>query len=109
MVVQTGIEIKNVICGLCSDHCRVQVEVNNGRVVRQFYEMKKSSKTTQKWHTVVTSCARARSVVEFLDHPQRLNYPLKRVGARGENKWQRVSWQETLDDIATRLAELRDK
>jgi len=109
MAVLTGVEIKNVICGLCSDHCRVQVEVNNGKVIRQFYEMKKSSKTSQKWHTVVTSCARARSVSELLDHPDRLNYPLKRISARGENKWQRVSWQEALDDIASKLAEIRDK
>ncbi len=109
MVVQTRTEIKNVLCGLCSDHCRVQVEIENGNILRQFYETKKPSKSAKRWHTVVTACSRARSVSELLDHPGRLNYPLKRAGARGENKWQRVSWQEAFDDIASRLSVIRDK
>jgi len=40
---------------------------------------------------------RARAAAEMIDHLQRLNYPLKRVGAKGENKWQRVTWEEALD------------
>ena len=35
--------------------------------------------------------------------PERIRYPLKRVGKRGEGKWERVSWDEALDDIATRV------
>jgi len=43
-----------------------------------------------------------------LYHPERLLYPLKRVGKRGEGKWKRVSWDEALDEIAIKLKKVRD-
>lgn len=101
-------EMKNVVCGGCTSHCRVAVIVEDGKIVGQEYIRKDSkSRTAQRWNAVVSSCPRAKAVREFIDHPQRLNYPLKRAGARGENKWQRVSWDEALDDIAFRLDRIR--
>ena len=47
--------------------------------------------------------------LQTLDGPDRVNYPLKRVGERGSNTWQRVSWDEALDDIAQRLQTLAQK
>ena len=38
-------------------------------------------------------------------HPARVKYPLKRVGERGEGKWQRVSWDEALSEIADKIVE----
>jgi len=52
-------------------------------------------------------CRRFASNLEILNHPARVNYPLKRVGARGSGQWQRVTWDEALDDIAKRLEELK--
>lgn len=46
-------------------------------------------------------CAKGKASPELLYHPDRLKFPLKRVGARGENKWQRISWDEALDTVAT--------
>ena len=40
---------------------------------------------------------------------KRLKYPLKRVGERGEGKWERISWDQALDEIAEKLLELKDK
>ena len=40
---------------------------------------------------------------------KRLKYPLKRVGKRGEGKWERISWDQALDEIAEKLLELKDK
>ncbi len=54
-------------------------------------------------------CLRWRAILEFLDHPDRVNFPLKRVGERGSGQWQRVSWPEALDDIAGRLRALKDR
>lgn len=44
--------------------------------------------------------------VAALDAPDRVNWPLRRVGERGSGKWERVSWEVALDDIAERLAAL---
>ena len=42
---------------------------------------------------------RCLNMVEAVNHPDRLKYPLKRAGERGENKWERISWDEALDII----------
>jgi len=54
-------------------------------------------------------CARALCSTQLVYHPDRLKYPLKRVGKRGEGKWQRVSWDEALDTIASKLTEICKK
>ena len=54
-------------------------------------------------------CLRGLSTLDQVYHPNRLQYPMKRVGKRGEGKFQRVSWDEALDDIAEKLKEIADK
>jgi anaerobic selenocysteine-containing dehydrogenase len=49
------------------------------------------------------NCAKGPATVNQLTDPDRILYPLKRVGKRGEGKWERVSWDQVLDDIAGRL------
>jgi thiosulfate reductase/polysulfide reductase chain A len=41
-------------------------------------------------------CRIGRAALEYLFHPDRLKYPLKRTGERGEGKWQQISWDEAL-------------
>jgi anaerobic selenocysteine-containing dehydrogenase len=55
---------------------------------------------------VTNGCHRWRMNLEQIDAPERVNYPLRRVGARGSGQWERVSWDEALDGIAARLREL---
>ena len=50
---------------------------------------------------------RGEHLLEVLYAPDRLQYPLKRVGERGESKWQRISWDEALDTIAEKLKEVK--
>jgi anaerobic selenocysteine-containing dehydrogenase len=54
-------------------------------------------------------CARGLVTPKLVYHPDRLKHPLKRVGERGEGKWQRVSWDEALDTIAARFKEIAQK
>ncbi len=42
-------------------------------------------------------CVRCLDLPEAVNHPDRLKYPMKRVGERGENKWERISWEEAFD------------
>ena len=58
--------------------------------------------------SIVIRCRRFASNLEILDHPSRVNYPLKRIGQRGSGKWQQVTWNEAMDAIATRLLDLKE-
>ncbi len=49
------------------------------------------------------NCAKGPATLNQVYDPDRILYPLKRVGERGEGKWERVSWDEVLDDIAGRI------
>jgi anaerobic selenocysteine-containing dehydrogenase len=54
-------------------------------------------------------CPRRAAAKEYLYHPDRLRFPLKRIGEKGENKWEEISWEQALDEIAAKLKELKDK
>jgi len=54
-------------------------------------------------------CVRCLDVPHVVNHPDRLLYPLKRAGERGENKWERISWDEALDTIAAKFIDIKDK
>jgi anaerobic selenocysteine-containing dehydrogenase len=49
------------------------------------------------------NCAKGPATINQITDPDRILYPLKRAGKRGEGKWERVTWDEVLDDIAARI------
>jgi anaerobic selenocysteine-containing dehydrogenase len=53
-------------------------------------------------------CARGQAGVNHVYDPDRILYPMKRVGKRGEGKWKRISWNDALTELAGRLKKLRD-
>lgn len=53
-------------------------------------------------------CARGQGGVGQVYDPDRILYPMKRVGKRGEHKWKRISWDEALDELTSKLQALRD-
>ena len=54
-------------------------------------------------------CAKAHAAPQWVYSPQRLKYPLRRVGKKGEGKFERISWNQALDLIAARLKEQKQK
>ncbi len=54
-------------------------------------------------------CARALAMTQYIDHPQRLRKPLKRVGERGEDKWEEISWDEAFDLIESRMTSIKEE
>ncbi|MCG3169992.1 MAG: Perchlorate reductase subunit alpha [Pseudomonadales bacterium] len=50
-------------------------------------------------------CQKGASASALYRSPARIRYPLKRVGARGENRWKRISWDEAFDEIAAQLVD----
>ena len=55
------------------------------------------------------ACPRCLAQPKIVYHPDRLKYPMKRIGERGEGKWQRISWDEALDTIASKLKDIGEK
>ena len=49
------------------------------------------------------NCAKGPATLNQVNDPDRILYPLKRVGGRGEGKWERVGWDAVLDDLAARI------
>jgi anaerobic selenocysteine-containing dehydrogenase len=83
-------------CRLCLVRCGMKVESENGSVKRI---------TGDRNHPVSKGylCVKGMASLDYTLSPKRVIYPQKRVGERGSGKWQRVSWDEALDDIAARL------
>ena len=54
-------------------------------------------------------CARCLAMTQYVYHPDRLTRPLKRVGQRGEGKWQEISWEEAYDLIEQKMNKIREK
>ncbi len=54
------------------------------------------------------ACVKGMSILEQMYHPDRLLYPLRRKGPRGSGQFERISWDEALDEIAAALTHLRD-
>ena len=89
-------------CEMCFWRCGALAEVANGKVVR--IEGNPDHPLTKG-----RLCARGNAGTELLYDPDRLKYPLVRVGQRGEGKFQRASWDQALDLFAKRLLELKQK
>lgn len=55
------------------------------------------------------TCVKGRLSAERLYHPDRLKYPLKRTGKRGEGSWKRISWNEALNETAENFLAIKEK
>lgn len=92
-------------CRFCGYLCGVTATVEDGRVISVEPDPSRYPYDPR----IQAGCVRWPRIVEFLDHPERINFPLKRVGSRGSGEWERVSWAEALDDIAARLERLAEE
>lgn len=54
-------------------------------------------------YTVGVICEKVARYAERIHHPERLLHPMRRVGPKGEGQWQRISWDEALDEIASKF------
>lgn len=84
----------------CGSRCALRLHVLDDEVV--YVETDNTGDDRYGDHQV-RACLRGRSIRRRINHPDRLNYPMKRVGKRGEGKFVRISWQEALDTLADRL------
>ncbi|HEY5907061.1 MAG TPA: molybdopterin-dependent oxidoreductase, partial [Vicinamibacteria bacterium] len=84
----------------CPDACSLTVDVAEGRVVR-------IDGSTRNPVTAGFICAKVRGYADHLYGDARLRFPAVRRGAKGEGRFERVSWDEALGLVATRLRDAR--
>ncbi len=88
-------------CKSCHGGCGVKVTVEDGVIV--------NIQGNPDSLTKGTMCSKGLSSIQHIDNPYRLKYPLKRVGAKGEGKWERISWDEALNTIEAKMKDAIEK
>lgn len=92
---------KKALCMWCHSHCRVSVLVENSRLIE--INPDEDFKHASLYAPITQACQRRRAAPDWFHHARRLNYPLKRAGERGENKWVQISWEDALSEIGEKL------
>src|SRR3989442_4563687 len=96
-------DIRHSVCSLdCPDCCSVLVTVENGRGTKL---------RGNPDHPVTRGflCGKVAQYLEREYHPNRLLYPMRRVAAKGERTFERITWDEAFDTIAARLRAIADE
>ena len=108
----------------CNDHCFsmcvIKVHIRNGKIwavepddtinrgiAREDGHL--PDELIDKCMIAVRPCTKGYAHIRNLNAPNRVIYPMKRAGEKGEGKWQRISWDEALDTIAGKLQYYKEK
>ncbi len=95
---------KEIITTTCASHCGgsciLKLHVKDGVITH--------IETDDGQEPQLRACLRGRAYRQRVYAPDRLLYPMKRVGERGEGKFERISWDEALDTIASEIIRVRD-
>jgi len=102
MVESSGEQVIRSNCRGCHGGCGVLVHVKDGRIIKLEGDPEVPSNRG-------TMCSKGLAYLQLVYHPDRVKYPLKRSGKKGEGKWQRISWDEALDTIANKYKEIISK
>ncbi|HHW07181.1 MAG TPA: molybdopterin-dependent oxidoreductase [Clostridia bacterium] len=86
----------------CFQCCRLYAHVRDGKLV-------KTTPAPYLDEIYTGDCLKGLSLVQRTYSPTRIKYPMRRVGERGENKWERISWDEAITEIARKFKEIQAK
>ena len=94
----TGIEIKKGMCSICSpgNHCGLDVYVKDGKILKV-----EGTKEHPYNHGLI--CTKGAMNKSYIYRKDRIRTPLRRVGKRGEGKFEAISWEEAYQEIAEKL------
>ena len=85
----------------CGGRCPLKLHVKGNRILR--VEGDDIAEPEQ-----LRTCLRCRALRQYVHHPQRLMYPQKRVGERGEGKFERITWDEALEMLTGQLTRIKE-
>ncbi|MBI4186116.1 MAG: molybdopterin-dependent oxidoreductase [Chloroflexi bacterium] len=95
------------VCTVCGSACSLRVHVVDGVAV------KIEGDPASDWGSKGGLCAKSMSQIQVLYDPNRVNYPVRRTnpekGIGVDPKWQRISWDEAMDEIIGRLSKIRQE
>lgn len=89
-------------CDMCYWRCGVKVRSRDGRAV-------KIDGNPEHPNNRGVVCAKGNAGLMVAYDPDRLKYPMLRIGERGEGKWKRISWDEALDRTAEALLKVKER
>ncbi|UJF18416.1 molybdopterin-dependent oxidoreductase [Vibrio sp. SS-MA-C1-2] len=99
-------EFKHSACLVnCGSRCALKVKVQNDRIIE--VEPEDTSDDAVFGQHQIRPCLRGRSNRYRVYNPDRLKYPMKRIGKRGEGKFERITWEEATKTIAEELTRIR--
>ena len=100
IVMSDRMRIVRSACRGCHGVCQVLVHLEGDRVVKVTGDP--DSPTSRGY-----LCPKGSAAPELLYHPDRLTHPLRRAGKRGENKWEKVSWEDALSEMADKFTQIK--
>ncbi|MCP4625402.1 MAG: molybdopterin-dependent oxidoreductase [bacterium] len=86
----------------CGGRCPLKLHVKDNRIIR--IEGDDIADRDKQLRT----CLRCRAYRQYIHHPNRLMFPQKRVGEKGEGKFARISWDEALDTLAGQFTRVKE-
>ena len=87
-------------CRGCHGVCQVLVHVEGEKIIRVSGDPE--SPTSRGF-----LCPKGAAAPDLLYHPARLRFPMRRAGARGENRWEQISWDDAVAEMAERFDSIR--
>ena len=96
--VERRYQLVPTICFNCEAGCGLLAYVDKDRLAIQKFEGNPEHPGSRG-----RNCAKGPATLNQVEDPERIRHPLKRVGPRGGGQWERVSWDQALDDIAARI------
>ncbi len=92
------------VCFNCESACGLLAYVD-----RETLDIKKFEGNPKHPGSRGRNCAKGPATINQVYDPERILYPLKRVGKRGEGKWKRITWDEALEEIGAKMNASRQK
>lgn len=89
----------------CGGRCVVNAHVRDGRIVRISTDPRRWTPELPPLH----ACVRGFGQAERVNHPDRLLHPLRRTGPRGAGRFERIGWDEALDEVARQMLRIREQ
>ncbi len=96
-----GVEMVKSLCYFCHANCGVLAYVKDGDVIKIEGDPDYSSQGGL--------CCRGTSALLHVNHPARINHALKRVGEKGEGKWEQIPYDQAIQEVADKLNQIKQE